>query len=309
MYKDVITALRELSDFKPSVMRMSGVAFTANDECLPIVETIPAPGTFKLGSLEWQQVREIGTGNLTGARGLAFTKTGGVVVADNSARVSHCFDNEGTLSTTIAQGTANFTYPFDVLLASDGYFYITDQSTYAKLFTSEMQFYNTRQVGGNSYSGYGITIMKDGNYAVACKDINLIYVYNSGGSQLKTVPVMQPKFLSITSTDNFVISSENQRSVQVINAEGRIIQVIGPPPDVKVTSWNPQGVCCSKDDEIYVANQGAMGIYRFKVDGEFIDCVTTDLKDPWGLALSEDGNQLAVVDNNGKSVKVFGHRY
>ncbi|XP_072028366.1 E3 ubiquitin-protein ligase TRIM71-like [Amphiura filiformis] len=312
MYKDVITALRELRDFKPEAEPMSEITFKINDKCHSIVESIPAPGILTLGVIgknAWEQKRKFGSGNLSGARGLTFTPTSDIIVADNTARAAKLFDGEGTLSKTITQGTAGFNYPFDVFHSSDGYFYMTDQAYYVKQINSEINYSGTRTIS-NKYTGYGIAAMKNDNWAVCCKDYNLIFVYNSSGNQVQRISVMDPNFIAITSKDNVVISSQTQKSVQVVAADGQLLQVIGPPPDVANIAWSPQGVCCSKSDEIYVANQGteAMGIYRFKVSGEFIDCITTDLNNPWGLAISADGHQLAVVDENGASVKVFSQR-
>ncbi|XP_072029365.1 uncharacterized protein [Amphiura filiformis] len=311
MYKDVITTLREIREFKLVAECMSEVSFKLNDDCFPIVESFPTPGTLKVGSLDWEQTLKFGNGNLSAARGLAFTPTGDIIVADYTARAAKLFDREGTLSKTIPQATAVFTYPFDVFHSSDGNFYMTDQSATVKQLTSQINYNATRTIGGGSYGGQGIASnWKNDNYAVCCRDYNFIYVYDVNGTQTNCISVIAPQFIALTSTDNYVFSSSSQKSVQVVNANKQLIHLIGPPPDIDSSSWSPQGVCCSKRDEIYVTNQGAgaMGIYRFKVSGEFIDCITSDLNNPWGLAISADGQQLAVVDENGTSVKVFSQK-
>ncbi|XP_072028367.1 uncharacterized protein [Amphiura filiformis] len=330
MYKDVITALRELREFKPEPECMSEIIFKNNDNCLPSVETIPAPGALKLGVIErkvtppvtpkpvpvpkviWEQKRKFGTGYLSGARGLAFTPSGDVLVADYSARQAKAFSSSGTLSHTIAQSTAAFTNPYDVCYSSYlGYFYMADQSTAVKQITQQIAYYTARTIGGGSYGGRGIASnMTNGNWAVCCTDYNYIYVYDNAGNQIRNIFAVEPHFIAITSNNNYVFSSNKQKSVQVVNASGQLIHLIGPPPDIDSSAWSPQGVCCSKKDEIYVANQGAgaMGIYRFKVSGEFIDCITTSLNQPRGLTLSADDRQVAVVDDNGTSVKIFSQK-
>ena len=140
-----------------------------------------------------------------------------------------------------------------------------------------------------------------------CSYQNMIYVYNNAGGQLKTVPVMLPLFITVTSKGDLVITSQTQKSVQVIDKNNQL-RTINPPPNINSAAWVPYGVGCSSDDEIFVANRGAgaMGFYMFKLTGEFIDCVTTEVNNPYGLAMSSDGEKLAVVNEDGLSVKVFG---
>ncbi len=313
MYNDVMTVLREFSEFKPVPERMSEVAFDPSEECLPLVEGIPAPGTLKVGSCEWDLKREFGNGNLSAARGITFAPhdnlSDHIVVADYSARNVKLFDNAGTLSKTVSQGTASFLYPFDVCLSSDNFYYISDVSSTVRQITGNFKY---NSYGSVSSAAYGIAPLKKGSWPICCTstDNNRIYLY-SNNTKIGDIHVVSPQFIAVTSTDNYVVSSTTQKSVQVLNEKGHMVRCIGPPSDIPDDAWSPSGVCCSKNDEIYVANQGegAMGVYRFKISGEFIECVASDLNKPWGVALSEDDRELAVVDNDGKSVKLFGYKY
>ena len=255
----------------------------------------------------WELKNEFGKegeGKLSSARGLAFSSSGNLLVADYSSSTLKVFSDQGELKSTLNPG---FTYPYDIAfttLTEDCY--VTDyNASNAKKFNNELVYQTTFSSGSQLC---GITATKDGGWAICSFGQNTVYVYNSTGSQTKTMSVMQPRFIDSTSKDNFVITSDNQKSVQVFDRNNQLVRTIGPPPNMDIATWQPHGVCCTKDDEIYVANRGtdSAGIFIFKVSGEFIDCVTSDVTNPCGLAISADGEKLAIVDEDGLSVKLFG---
>ena len=132
MYKDVVSALRELSEFKSEAARSSEVSFKVDDKCIPIVESIPSPGSLKFG--RWEMKHEFGKdggGKLTSARGLAFSPSGDLVVADYTARNIKVFSDQGLFKSTPNPG--NFNYPFDVAFTtSTGDCYVTRLFEYCK---------------------------------------------------------------------------------------------------------------------------------------------------------------------------------
>ena len=86
---------------------------------------------------------------------------------------------------------------------------------------------------------------------------------------------------------------------------GNTVKVVQPHPGVK--SWVPQSVCCSKQGEIFVVNYGVpKAVYRYTEDGDkCLGCVVKGLGDPAGIAVTEDGQNLFVVEQWESMVKIF----
>ena len=120
---------------------------------------------------------------------------------------------------------------------------------------------------------------------------------------------MKPFRIAATSDDRIVVSmysDELQKPVRVeiMDYSGRNATVIQPPLDVH--TWQPSFLCCSTHDEFFVSNIGnPSGVYRFSVDGDYLECVAIDIGHPAGLALFEDEMELCVVDSNNKQVNIY----
>ena len=116
--------------------------------------------------------------------------------------------------------------------------------------------------------------------------------------------------LAITSKGQIAItflSFSGKDSLELIDYSGNTIKAIAPPPNV--TTWAPGYVCCTQD-EIFVVNESSgnpLGVFRYTADGDYLGCVTSEVSDPRGIALSQDGNDLFVVERKHNWIKVF-HR-
>ncbi len=123
-----------------------------------------------------------------------------------------------------------------------------------------------------------------------------------------TVP---PWFLAVTSKGNIVVSPNgHSKGVQIIDEMGNVLSKLETPHGL--SSWNPRGVVVSKtyyvddddDDEMFVADCGnGYAIYRYSTLGKYMGCVTKNVSNIFGLALSADEKQLYAADYS--SVKCF----
>ena len=86
---------------------------------------------------------------------------------------------------------------------------------------------------------------------------------------------------------------------------GNNVRVVKPPPGV--SKWEPYAICCNKQGEIFVVNYGyPKAVYRYTADGdECLGCVITGLEHPYGIAITEDGQQLYVTESRQQVVKIF----
>ncbi|XP_072049989.1 uncharacterized protein [Amphiura filiformis] len=119
-----------------------------------------------------------------------------------------------------------------------------------------------------------------------------------------------PRKLTCTPNVKLIISFVDI-TLQVMNQSGHNFSIIQPPPGIQpgIQSWEPVYVCCSKQGELFVGNQGyPKAVYRYVcTDGEYkyLDCITRMENNPWGIALSADEQELFVVDNLSSIVKIF----
>ena len=140
---------------------------------------------------------------------------------------------------------------------------------------------------------------------------NTISIHNADGSLIsKFATQSEPLRLAATSNGEIVSSFydaelEQGTSVQLMDYSGGNLRVIQPPAEVKV--WRPGFVCCGQG-EIFVSNTGSgkpNGVYRYTAEGDYLGCVTTEVSNPSGIALSKDGMELFVADSGDDHVKIF----
>ncbi|XP_072051678.1 uncharacterized protein [Amphiura filiformis] len=127
---------------------------------------------------------------------------------------------------------------------------------------------------------------------------------------LKSIKVTcQPQFLAVTSKGNILVSPGSSGAVQIIDEAGNLLSKLQTP--IGVSSWRPEGLVVSTcfnvdddEDEVFVADRGnGHAVYRYSASGKYIDCITKDVSNIYGLALSADENLLFVA--NTSSVKCF----
>ncbi|XP_072024137.1 uncharacterized protein [Amphiura filiformis] len=124
-----------------------------------------------------------------------------------------------------------------------------------------------------------------------------------------------PRFQTCTPDDKLIISfRDNTLQVMDLGKKkkksrfvGHNARIIESPPGIQ--SWKPFYVCCSKQGELFVGNQGnPKAVYRYVCTGgeyKYLDCIATMENNPWGIALSADEQELFVVDWVSGLVKVF----
>ncbi|XP_072042351.1 E3 ubiquitin-protein ligase TRIM45-like [Amphiura filiformis] len=116
----------------------------------------------------------------------------------------------------------------------------------------------------------------------------------------------QPHWLAVTAKGDIAVSSTEDKTLRLMDNSGNNVRVVQPPQQ-EIAYWKPYSVCCSKQGEIFVVNRGKpRAVYRYTADGkQCLGCVITGLDCPEGIAISEDGQQLFVVEHSQKAVKIL----
>ena len=140
-----------------------------------------------------------------------------------------------------------------------------------------------------------------------CDGEKKISIYQADGTLLHSLDMWSPPYkLTCTPDDKLIVTFDDNTLVKM-DPSGTNAKMIPSPP--VVSSWVPAYVCCSKQGELFVGNQGEpKAVYRYvSTDGDFTyhDCVIEMEWPPWGIALSADEKELFVVVQAENAVKIF----
>ena len=112
---------------------------------------------------------------------------------------------------------------------------------------------------------------------------------------------IQPWYIAVSPQDKIIVSSCDNKAVHVVDEKGVQLHTLKPPQGL--SSWSPFGICCTSDDEVYIADYlGSIHSYSTET-GDYIGCLTKDVTNPTGLILMGDENKLVVAEAHG--VKIF----
>ncbi|XP_072014189.1 E3 ubiquitin-protein ligase TRIM71-like [Amphiura filiformis] len=303
--------LQQLSKYKPEAvdMSLSYVKFKAATPAIPNIGQLLKDGTLTLGE-EWKLAGQFSTGDFDRLHGLDINKEGDVVVCsvEKGAKIFSregqvkctLFDSPGTLDVAV---TPNHNY---VTIPRDKSQIVTYDSAGKQVSTTPIINVNNKSVNANS-----VAVDSSGKIIVGQVE-DTISIHNADGSLIsKFATESEPFRLAVTSNGEIVSSFwdtelKQGTCVLLMDYSGSSIRVIQPPAEVKV--WRPGFVCCSRQGEIFASNAGTgdpTGVYRFTAEGDYLGCVTTQVPNPTGIAMSRDGMELFVANLGDNHVKIF----
>ena len=251
--------------------------------------------------------REEGDGKLYNARGVAISPTSNdIAVADHDARQVKVYSSEGefrfSVDTKQLGNTSDVdSKPWDIAVSSEGEYLVTDKTPCVKVYDAtgksicrfpaispdpDKQRSDVDDVGLYCIAtdAKGRVLVGAGNFYVS------IHSAARDDCHISSISVrIPPGFMTTTSQGHIIIGSGSQQKVMVINQAGEVLHTLKPPTGM--STWRLRGVCCSSDDDIYVANQGTgknagkNGVHRYKVTGEHMGCITNDVKAPVGISI------------------------
>ncbi len=257
----------------------------------------------------WKQIEQLSTRKFNLLHGIDVTKDDdiavctsryGVKVFSRSGEIKHTLNHSSCLiDVAVTQDNKYICVPLDecqLVIFDDGG---------SKIEAAPILNESNMLCNGNA-----VTIDSRGKVIVG-NDSTGITIYNSDMNLISTFPTMSRIYhLSATSEGEIVASiedplSEQGSSVQMMDYSGNNIRTIQPPAEVTV--WHPGSVYCWQE-EIYVVNEltgNPVGIYRYTSSGDYLGCVTNEVINPFGIALSKDRLQLFVADLHDNQIKIF----
>ncbi len=317
------TQMQKLSKSKPEAADKC-LGFIKFEAAIPVISPVGKLLVSEDGTLEeeWKKMGEFNTGDFTDLLGLDIDRADNIVLCswEKGARV---FTREGKIKCTLYDSPGSV----DVAVTKDNkYLSIPIKKCQISSHDCNGQQVNTTtltSVEGETSNANSLAVDPSGKVIVG-QTLNTISIHNTDSSLIsKFATSSEPYHLAITSNGDIVGSflNENEEdggegedddgvgggaSSQLMDYSGKNVRIIQPPSS-EVKIWGPGFVYC-RQGEIFVSNEGRgdpTGIFRFTSEGDYLGCVTTDVTNHSGIAMSKDGTELFVADYADSSVKIF----
>ncbi|XP_072015082.1 E3 ubiquitin-protein ligase TRIM45-like [Amphiura filiformis] len=272
------------------------------DDRLLDIPIMPIPPAIEF-SQRWKPIGQMKVSCKEGPTGIAVTSDGTVAVCDSWHRIL-VFSKSGELMHTIdgymlgGSGVVSIT-------STNGYVIPTYDTT-CKLYDNNYKLYSefkTYNANNEPSEARAVIVDKNGCIILGIGD-NAISIHNADGSLKSSFATpYEPRSVAVTSHEEIVVAGEDA-NLQLYNYSDKCLQTLSTPPEVK--RWQPRYVCCSKRDEVFVVNRGdPKAIYKYAGGRVYMGCVTTEVNDPRGIALSHDDQELYVTEYRDKLVNIF----
>lgn len=205
--------------------------------------------------------RGTGEGEFLTPDGIAFDPGGDVYICDYEGARVQKFTSEGEfiLSWPIPSDRSDH-----VAVDAAGEVYVTG---YSNLQVHKYSSIGDPIVDWTSASGERTAgvVVADGVVSVVLWTVPDIEQYDSAGNYLRTLPASTLNGLDIEvdSSSQFWVANFNGYTVNVLSADGDLVDVLGSPGSGPGEFFAPSGVALGLDGSVYVADQGNVRIQRF----------------------------------------------
>ncbi|XP_072046767.1 tripartite motif-containing protein 2-like [Amphiura filiformis] len=312
MYSSLSNTMQQMSKLSPKPVRKS----------MSKVEFIPSKnldnGMSSLGSLktygQWALGKTIASGQFSSGRYIVLGTNNEIAVTTyTSGNYVRVFDENGTnkhqIQTSGAGGRdARTSYPFGLVTAQNGDYFITDTNPYVKVFNAQGEF--KQRFGAHNPNGtwsqsdnsclYGLAIDTKGHvYIGSTSPHKYISIHSQDTARVSGFSVdLSPYFIAMTADDHIIVSDYGSCVIHVYGTNGTQLHTFASPPGGK---FYPTGLCVVQDEVFVSSYQGPPAVYHYSPNGDYIGIIK-EVTSPWGIAVKGD-EQLLVCDDN--SIKVF----
>ncbi len=241
---------------------------------------------------------------LFSAMGITVSPTGMIAIADYIAdRIQVYSSATGQHQLSIEVTRRSISCPCNVAVSSDGSYYVTDATSFIKVYDSSGVFKDkwvavspdNKPSDAEDTALKGLAIdSKSQVLAGQCKRIRkYISIHKLDGSHVTSINVnVSPEYLAVTSQDTIIVSDHWNNVVQIVDITGQLLHILKPP-----FLWSPWGIYCY-EDIILICNHlpPSHGVHCFSSSGDYLRCIDT----------SENPHCLAVW--NSKLYVTYGNR-
>lgn len=133
---------------------------------------------------------------------------------------------------------------------------------------------------------------------------NQLSVININGNLLnKITTTFEPEDLIIHQSRDLYCSDRNSDTIYTVTLDGRENEFF-KSPDLN----HALGITSDKNGDIYIAGKVSSNIHRISADGQNHEIILTSsdgIKQPTGLAYSNETNELMVINEENRSIMIF----
>ncbi|XP_072046180.1 uncharacterized protein [Amphiura filiformis] len=302
-YSSLSKKLNELSLAKP-VTADKSLGYLAF-ESVPMI--VPPTG-YVLQRQRWRLTGQFPTTGMMKPQGIAVNREGDIAVTSFGKGVK-VFSKDGQAICSFMNDCSQIT---SVAVSHDNRYVVESGANYdgLKFYTDEGSLLSCVPVSDTSNEqSYVNSIAIDANDRIIVGlHNNTISIHYADGSLIsKFATKHRPLRLAATSEGEIVCSYHDVARAEIVDYSGSNVSKVQPPHEVKQCVL---GYMCCRQGEIFVVNRASgdpAGIFRYTSKGHYLGCVTTEVNNPSGLALSQDGMELFVVEHTDCQVKIF-HR-
>ncbi|XP_072013535.1 uncharacterized protein [Amphiura filiformis] len=307
-YPVLSDTLQQLSKLQPITLpsRISIVEFHANNAILEITSL----GTLVAGSRGYTQELNIQDEMMGDAKGITVAPSGDIVVAEfKPNRPVKVFNNKGLYLLRLKSAT-DTDCPWDVIVSEQGLYYVSTCGQNVLVYDFDGSLFlrikpktpfnpflssQTPDLRGLSINGKGQILIGDVKH-------NFISIHHPSGEQISGFSIsIPPYFIAVSANDKVIVSASSRAGFQILNSIGHRLRSFDTMESV-ILNW-VTGICCTSNGNIYVGNRkGMRGIHQFTEDGNYVGCITENVTNPWGIALTPAEDQLVVAEET--SIKI-----
>ena len=301
-YPTLSNTLKQLSTLKPITVpsRISVVEFHANKIC----QEITSLGTLVAGSRGYTEEFKVQDGTMSDTKGITVSPSGDIVVAEfKPNRPVRVYSSNGLYRISL-KCPANNDCPWDVVVSQQGLYYVSNCGQFIQVYDSDGNFYLRIRprppfnpfLTSQTPDLRGLAINSKHQILIGDTKHNFISVHRPTGEQIGEFSIsIPPYFLATSANDKIIVSASSRAGFQILSSNGHRLRSFDTMESA-ILNW-VTGICCSTDGNIYVGNRkGMRGIHHFTEDGNYVECITENVSNPWGLALTPEEDQLVVAE-------------
>lgn len=279
---------------------------------------------------EWLSRPLLSIGGIMGPRGIAFGRTGELVITEYH---SHCVSilspgGERLRSFgTDGSGEGELHYPHGLTVDGEGNIAVADSDNHRiQKFTSEgkfvaqvgtkgeatargsntPQFFHPADVAYNASNRKLYVVDANCHVQVLNPDLSVFATFGKRGSHRGQLS--NPLGVACDSSGNVYVADTNNNRVQVFTAEGHFLRTIR---DQDVKNSRPMGVAIDASDLVYVAQMGGRCISVFTPEGKLVTSFgagvdgESELSLPTKLAVNKECGLVYVCDFGNNRIQAF----
>ena len=156
----------------------------------------------------------------------------------------------------------------------------------------------------------GIGVLSDGKIVAICRFFDVVNIYSPSGTFVRSFRGgTSPMALTITSTDEIIVSDAGSKNVRVFSASGKQIREIAEQGSSYKMKW-PLYSCVARDDSLLVSDCHLQKVLFFDYQGRYVRTLSlktyggNEVLRPHGICINTE-QDLFVIDNAIDTIEVF----